>query len=315
MRSSPSRWRQSNRRRDSVARPRATGRATGRDLKRERSLIGVEGDRLAVEHGVAHRQRACDLDDLGHARGHVVEAPAEDRDVAVAHVHLHADSIELPLRARCPEALDRGRGIRCAAGEHRRERTPDLDAKRLERRRSTGERRRADRREVACQQERAAYGCRRDLRGLRNRVDQHAAERALAQVARQEGAQESLLAGRRTPEELTRETLALAARTRPRQRLELREASIDLDQRQRRLARRRRRVAESPVADARSALARLAREEGEPDRRLRGLEPREARGDEVALAEPGRRRRDAVRCRREVGQQHGGLLAFELDDG
>ena len=86
------------------ARPRATGRATGRDLKRERSLIGVEGDRLAVEHGVAHRQRACDLDDLGHARGHVVEAPAEDRDVAVAHVHLHAHSVELPLRA----ALSRG---------------------------------------------------------------------------------------------------------------------------------------------------------------------------------------------------------------
>ena len=75
MRSSPSRWRQSNRAQRQRARAPSTGRATGRDLERERSLIGVEGDRLAVEHGVAHRQRACDLDDLGHARGDVVEAP------------------------------------------------------------------------------------------------------------------------------------------------------------------------------------------------------------------------------------------------
>ena len=81
-------------------------------------------------------------------------------------------------------------------------------------------------------------------------------------------------------------------------------ASIDVDQRQRRLTRRRRRVTESPVADARSALARLARRKASP----------------IGASEGSSRTRHAARgraCRagttsprrcpmsREVGQQHG----------
>ena len=64
-----------------------------------RAPVGAQGDHLAVEDRGAHGQRQRGLDDLGHARGDVVERAREDGHVVAVAVDLDARAVELPLDA------------------------------------------------------------------------------------------------------------------------------------------------------------------------------------------------------------------------
>jgi hypothetical protein len=77
----------------------------------------VEGDDLAVEHGVALAQRVRKRGDLRVARGHVVEVAALEPEPAVLDVRDRADAVPLDLVR--PAAVVR-RQLR-QLGEHRDE--------------------------------------------------------------------------------------------------------------------------------------------------------------------------------------------------
>ena len=90
-------------------------------------------------------------------------------------------------------AVDVGRG----RGEHRRDRPPDLEPERRQRLRAAAERRLGDRAEVAAQHQRPPHGRDRHAGRLGHRVADHRGQRALAQVAEHQRAQERLLGRRR----------------------------------------------------------------------------------------------------------------------
>ena len=219
-------------------------------------------------------------------------------------VDLDADPVELPLGGRTAEPLDRRGRVRRAAREHRRERPADLDPQGLERGQAPLQRGRADRRQVAGQQQRAADGRGRNAGGLRDRLDEHARERSLPQLTADQRAQEALLRRGRATEQLPGEPGPLGGRAGARDSLERRERCIHVVQGQRGRLGRRGHGAEPAIADARPPLARLTDEVREPDRRLGFVELHEAVGEPVALGEARGGGCDVLGRRDEVGQQH-----------
>ena len=67
--------------------------------------VGPEGDGLALHHQLAGRQRPCPLDDLGHARGDVLEMAREDPDLVARLVHLDARAVDLVLERGLAQPL------------------------------------------------------------------------------------------------------------------------------------------------------------------------------------------------------------------
>src|SRR6476659_3671674 len=67
------------------------------DLKRERPLVLVERDDLAVEDQLLRGERAHRLGHFGYSRGDVVQASRVDDDPVSLLVNLDAGTIELPL--------------------------------------------------------------------------------------------------------------------------------------------------------------------------------------------------------------------------
>ena len=72
-------------------------------------------------------QRERRLDDLGHARGDVVERAREHAHVVAAPVHLHAHAVELELDRRRADPLERGVEVVAGGGEHRLHRAQQLE--------------------------------------------------------------------------------------------------------------------------------------------------------------------------------------------
>ena len=183
-------------RRQRGRRPRGRHVDPGRDpaaglLERPRPAVRPQRDRLAVEHQLAHRQRQRRLDHLGHPVGDVVQAAGEDRDVGARPVHLHPDAVELPLdRRRAPAGRARRRrrspsrrasaapGGRPAAGTRPAPAAPPVSAAA-----ATGP---TAPRSIAARRTSASG----TSGGLRDRRQHHALQRALAQLAGEQAAQQ-----------------------------------------------------------------------------------------------------------------------------
>ena len=282
----------------------------GRDLERLRAAVGAQRDRLAVEHDAAHGQRERGLHELRHARGDVVERAREDGDVAAVAVDLDAHAVELPLDGRGAELLHRGRDVGGGGGEHRAQRAADLEAERLQRVDTAGDRGRRHRPEVAAQHQRPPQVGGGDLGGARGRVRHHALERALAQLARQQRAQEALLALGRLLEQRGQRRAPGRLRAGPAEAADARERGVDLAHAQRRPERRRGQLPQRRPADADLALAQLARQERDGDRGLVRRGRAQHRGQRLDLAAAGARRGDGLGGGDEVGEQHADIVPY-----
>jgi hypothetical protein len=137
--------------------PFAGAEARAGDLEGLGPAVVAQRDRLAVEHDRPGGERAGRRDDLGQARGDLVERAREDRDVVAVAVHLHAGAVHLPLDRRGRRLLHRRRDVRRRAGEHRRDRAADLEPQRGEPAGAVGERDPRDLGEVAVHRERPPH--------------------------------------------------------------------------------------------------------------------------------------------------------------
>jgi hypothetical protein len=152
--------------------------------------------------------------------------------------------------------------------------------------------------------QRAPQHGRRHAGGLGGGVGHHALERALADAARQERAQERLLARGGAPEQLGQRLAPGRLRAGAAEPADARERGVDLHQLERRLERRRRQVLDRRPADPDLALPQLAGQERDRDRRLprrRGAQRLGERGD---LAAAGAGGGDGLRGGDELVEEH-----------
>jgi hypothetical protein len=161
-----------------------------------------------------------------------------------------------------------------------------------------------DRAEVAAEHRRAPHRRERDARRPRDRVGHHALERALAQPAEQERAQE-LCSGRgRAAEEVGDELAPPRLRPGAGRLADSAQRRIDLEQRERRRGRGRRQLAQRRPPHADRRVRQLARQVRDRDGHLVRAGLPQARGEGVDLREPGRRRRDRGRSACDLLKQH-----------
>ena len=277
-----------------------------------RPAVGAQRDRLAVEHGAADRQRQRDVDDPGHAGGDVVERAREDADVAPVAVDLDADAVELPLDRRGAELVHRGGDVRGRRGEHRAHRAADLEPERAQRLGPAGERGGGHGAEVAAQHQRPPQDGGRHAGGAGGGLGHHALERALAQLAREQRAQEALLALGRPPEQGGERGAPGGLRAGPGQRADRGAGRVDLADGQRGRGGRRRQLAQRRPADADLALAQLARQVRDGDRRLLGRGQPQDAGERLDLAAARARGGDGLGDGGEVGEQHADIVPHAL---
>ena len=84
----------------SLLRPEAAHRL----LERPRPPVRPQRERLALEHGLSHRQRPRPLHHLGHARGDVLQLAGEDAHLVARTVDLQARAVDLVLEGRLARA-------------------------------------------------------------------------------------------------------------------------------------------------------------------------------------------------------------------
>ena len=171
----------------------ARAEARGGDLERLGPPVGAQRDRLAVEHDRPHGQRARGGDHLGQPRRHVVERAREQRHVVAVAMDLQPRAVELPVDRGRPGPGERGRDVGRGAGEHRRQRPPDLEPDRRQAGAPVAQRDRRDGGEVAVQRQRPPQLAPGQPGRPRRGVGHDARERALAEVAQQQPHQEVLL--------------------------------------------------------------------------------------------------------------------------
>ena len=173
-----------------------------------------------------------------------------------------------------------------------------------------------DHAEVAAQHHRPPHVLGRHAGRPGDRVDHDALQRALAQLADQQLAQEPLLRRGRAGEQLSQQGPAGRLRPGPGLPADLVERRVDRADPQGRRVRRGRHLAQRGPADTDLPLPKLAGEERDRRGRLVGVGPAEHVGEQSDLAKP--RGRAGHRRRRvgQVPQQHGhaGKLAEASDD-
>ena len=194
--------------------------------------------------------------------------------------------------------------------EHRLHRPVQRDREAREPRRAFGQRDAGDGAEVAGEHRGAPHVGRRQRGGGGDRVDHHAFERALAQLADEQADQEVLLGGVARSNSERSSVARVAADPLPVVAAICAERRVDLDERQRRLRGGiAARGAQRRVADADPALPGLAREERHRDLDLVGRRGAQALGDRIALRGPAAGRRHAGRrCGDRVQRAHGGSI-------
>ena len=217
--------------------PRGLGRwsrlrpeSAHRHLKRLRSSVVTERDRLSVEHDCRDVQRAKRSDDLRHPLGDVGEVAGEHTHVVVDTVGLDTRAVELPFDVRSTQLLERADHVLGSLCQHRRDRpqrrqpeaSQTLDAL------AHGDRR--DRRHVAGEHRRTPHGRRRNVGGLRDRLDHHALERSLTKLSEEEPDEEALLGLGRAREQRLELASPSCLRARAGDALEARDRRIDLEQ-------------------------------------------------------------------------------------
>ena len=261
--------------------PRAAARravASTSSLRPKRRIVtwngcgapsGRERDRLAVEDQLARRQRPHRLDDLRHRGGDVVQVAGEDAHLVAGLVDLDARAVELPLERggaergervarRRPPASRASAAPAAAAGSRTARARPRLRSAPPARPRASPPANIAARRTVG----------RGQLRRLRDRVEHHAFERALPQLADDQPREEVLLVGAARGRRARRAARArAAAEPLPLVRAQALERRVDFGERQRLAACRRRR---RPRPGARRSRGRACPGASRP----RGTRPR-----------------------------------------
>ena len=278
------------------------------DLERLRPAVRAQRDDLAVEHGGGHRQRQHGLHHLGHPGGDVVQAAGVDRDVGAAAVHLDPGAVELPLHGRLAQLGQRGVHAVRGPGQHRQHRAADLQPEPGRRGGPAGERGRRHRAEVAAQHHRPAHVLDRDDRGLRDGVDHHPLQGALAQLADQQPAEEALLAGGGPGEQVGQQGPAGGLRAGARGAADLGERPVDLGHPQGRPVGGRRHLAQRGPADPDLPLPQLAGQERDRGGGLGRGGPGQHVGQQADLAEPRRGPGDRLGRVGEIPQQQPGTL-------
>jgi hypothetical protein len=166
-----------------------------RHLERLRCAARAEHDRLAVDDQLARCERTHRIDQLRHGRGHVVEVARVDAHLVAGLVHLHARAVELPFERGRAERGERRSHVVGRRGQHRLHRLQQADREAGEPGRAVAERRCGDSLEPARDHRGAAHlGGRQRARGG-DRVEHHAFERALAQLADDQAHEEVALGG------------------------------------------------------------------------------------------------------------------------
>ena len=163
-------------------------------LERPRAAVLVEGEGLAVEDHIAHRQSAHHLHHLGQPVGHLGQGARVDAHVVADAVHLDAGAVELVFHGRLPRGLQRRAGAGRGCGEHGLHGTADDEADGVKLGRRARDRQQGGPAEVAGEHRRAAYGVDGPVRGAGNGIRQHPLKRTGSQFPEQHAGDEGLLA-------------------------------------------------------------------------------------------------------------------------
>ena len=267
--------------------------------------VVLQRDRLPVEDDRLDRQREHRLDDLRHALGHVGEVPRERADLVAEPVHLDSRSVELPLdRGRRARPRERALEVLRRLREHRLHRPEHRQAKAVEPLLVAAEGRRRDLLQVAGEHRRPPDLGPRDAGRLRDRVEHHALERALTQLAEQQRPQEPLLPLRRTAEELGDLRLPECLRSLSRHRRDPADRGVHVEELECGLRRRRGQRAQRRPPHSDRALRQLAGEVGDRDRHLLGTQRAEGVGDQRRLPVASGRPGDLLRRSGDLVEQH-----------
>ena len=139
-------------------------------------------------------QRPHLRDQLGHAGGDLAQGAGPDPDVVAVAVHLDAGAVELVLDGDVgAEAGERGVERIAGGGEHRPDRPADLQGDGRERGLAAVEGEAGGLGQAPGEHERAAHDGGGDLGGRRDRLQHHALQRAVAQLAAEQRGEEALL--------------------------------------------------------------------------------------------------------------------------
>jgi hypothetical protein len=278
-----------------------------RPLERLGRSVGAQCDHLAVQNQLRRRQAAHHLHDFRNGVGHLPQIAREDLDLVAGFVHLNARAVELPFDRHIAIEVregfvDVGRGLR----QHRLHGTKELDVEARQLVHLPGERGTGDRRQRPGHHDGPADGRGRHLGGLRHRLGQHGFERALPQFAEEQPDQEILLAGRGPAQQVVELAHPLGGRSAPGRRGNSPELLVDVAKLKHR---RRRRVCGIGFEDGRAAypdapLSRLARQEGDGDLDLRGVQPPEQRRETADLGEAAAGLRDCAAGLDQFVKQH-----------
>ena len=88
-------------------------------LERSRAAVLVEGEGLAVEDHIAHRQSTHHLHHLRQAVGHLGQGACVDAHIIADAMHLDARPVELVFHGCLPRSLQRRARAGRGCGEHR----------------------------------------------------------------------------------------------------------------------------------------------------------------------------------------------------
>ena len=240
---------------------------------------------------------------MPETRADLVERAREEAHLVTVLVDLDARAVQLRLEGgRSTEIverlLDRARRLR----EHRRERAADLEPERVERAGASAHRRCSDRGQITTKHRRTTDLACLDASRRRDRVDHHAGERPLAQIAREQAAQEDLLELGRVRHHVQKKRRASGLRARARCLRHFGERAVHLCHRERRRGRRRRHRGERGPADADAALQELPREPRHDDGHVLGVRGAQSRRESLRLRRARARHCDLRRSFRHVCQ-------------
>src|SRR5262245_19636519 len=167
--------------------------AAHRRLKRQRTAVGAQRDRFAVEDKLPSGERTRRFDDLGYGGGDVVAQASEDGDVAARLVDLYSGAVDLPLERGFAELVQRGVEVRRRLREHRLQRAKELYRESRDAGRAPFGRGARHLAEVPPHHHGAAYVSDRHRKRGGHRVRDEPFERPLTQLAHGDAEQEILL--------------------------------------------------------------------------------------------------------------------------
>jgi hypothetical protein len=226
-------------------------------------------------------------------------------------VQLYADAVELGVDADLVELRDRLVDRPRSRREHGQQRPADLQRERRQRRRAATQRGLRHGRDRPGEHRRPPHVRRGDVGRFRDRVEHHALERALPQLARHQPAQEPLLVGGRRGEQVVHAPASLARRPGAGQLRDGGEHAVHLADGERRRGRRCRRLAQRGPADTGTPLPQLA---GQPRDDHRGLVrtggPQQG-SDPLDLSATRRGGGDVAGRRDHVREQHRAIVAAD----